>query len=146
MIEAAASMYCKPEIHFFSHKRIVDGKTILEVKIEASENKPHFANDDSGKWLAYHRIKDNNFLASYILLQVWKRSRREQGTFIEYTENEKRVLEILYVKGPIDFQELKNDFPQRKRNLEQILINLISLKAIKMEFIEDSILFSSTRL
>mgnify|MGYP002066446965 CR=1 FL=1 len=72
MIDAAAGMYCKPAIPFECFKRTIDGKNILEVIIEASDNKTHYAQDDTGKWLAYHRVEDNNFLANYILLQVWK--------------------------------------------------------------------------
>jgi predicted HTH transcriptional regulator len=144
MIEAAASMYCKPEISFQSFNRIVEGKTVLEVKIKASEKKPHFAEDDTGKWLAYYRVKDNNYLANYIQLQLWKRAKREFGTFISYTDKEKEILKVLFQHGPMELMELKIETSLRKKILEQILINLISLGAVSMEFRENIILFRLT--
>lgn len=134
MIDAAASMYCKPEISFESIRRSVDGKTILEIIIQPSELKPHFAQDDLKRWIAYHRVKDNNYLADYILLGVWKREKRVSGTFIEYSVNEKNVLKIFREKGPMDFKTLRNYILLKSRELQKILINLISLQAVSVEF------------
>jgi predicted HTH transcriptional regulator len=95
MIEAAASLFCKPEIEFDSFNRKTGGKTVLEIVINRSDKKPHLAKDDNGKWLAYHRVKDENLLADYILLNVWKRASRKTGTFITYTDREKELLDYL---------------------------------------------------
>jgi len=141
MIDGAASMYCRPEVHFSSTRRVVGGKTILEVTIAASEEKPHYAQDENNKWLAYHRVDDNNFLADYILLQVWKREKRDRGTFIAYSENEKRVLEILRDEHEADLNTLKQLSSLGRRKLQNILVNLVSLGAVKMEFEGERILF-----
>ncbi len=141
MIDAAASMYCKPEIMFKSFRRICGGKTILEVVIETSPEKPHFALDEENKWLAYHRVDDNNYLADYILLQVWKREKRALGTFIAYTENEKKVLEVLHSVEKADIMQLRRMLTMKKRILQLILVNLVSLDAVKMEFFENTIFF-----
>ena len=57
MIEAAAQMYCKPELIFESRKWDILGKTILEVTIEISAHRPCLAQSDDGKWLAYVRVR-----------------------------------------------------------------------------------------
>lgn len=141
MIDAAASMYCRPEVSFRGNRREAEGKTILEIKIEPSEKRPHYAQDDRGRWMAYHRVRDNNFLADYILLQVWKREKRSSGTFITYSENEKMVLELLDLEGAADFDTLKQRTALGKRTLQNILINLVSLGAVKMEFPEEKTIF-----
>lgn len=141
MIEAAASLYSKPEIPFESHRRIVEGKTILEIRILPSEQKPHFARSEDDRWLAYHRVKDQNFLADYILLQVWKRAKRTRGTFIAYSENEQKVLEILNTANGLDFNEIRQKTRFGKKILQQILINLVSLQAVKMIFQEEKTCF-----
>lgn len=142
MIEAAAALYSKPEIPFESHRRIAEGKTILEITIHPSEQKPHYARNEENRWLAYHRVNDNNFLADYILLQVWKREKRSRGTFIAYSENEKKVLEILNSGERFDLEEIRQKARFRKKTVQQILINLVALQAVKMDFLEDKILFS----
>jgi predicted HTH transcriptional regulator len=141
MIEAAASLYCKPEVPFISFHRIAEGKNILEVIIKPSEKKPHFARDEENRWRAYHRVNDNNFLTGYIQLQVWKRERRDNGTFIEYSDNEKKVLDILHNEELTDIHTLKERTAISKKTLQQILINLVSLKAVTMEFIDENTFF-----
>jgi len=141
MIEAAASLYCKPEVPFISFHRIAEGKNILEVIIKPSEKKPHFARDEENRWRAYHRVNDNNFLTGYIQLQVWKRERRDSGTFIEYSDNEKKVLDILHNEELTDIHTLKERTAISKKILQQILINLVSLKAVTMEFIDEKTFF-----
>lgn len=142
MIEAAAALYSKPEIPFESHHRIAEGKTILEVTIRPSEEKPHYARNEENRWLAYHRVNDNNHLADYILLQVWKREKRSRGTFIAYSENEQKVLEVLNRGDRFDLNEIREQTRFRKKTLQQILINLVSLRAVKMDFLDDRALFS----
>jgi predicted HTH transcriptional regulator len=141
MIDAAASMYCKPEISFKSYSRNFEGKTILEIVIEASSEKPHFAQDENNKWLAYHRVEDNNFLADYILLQVWKREKRDTGTFIEYTENEQRILNALQDLGSSDMTALVKYLPMNKRRLRAVLINLVALRSVEMVYIGGQVFF-----
>ncbi len=142
MIEAAASLYSKPEISFESYHRVVEGKTILEITIRPSDQKPHYARNEENRWLAYHRVKDNNFLADYILLQVWKRKKRSRGTFIAFSENEQQVLKLLDTGGLLGLGEIRDQTGFRKKTLQQILINLVSLQAVKMDFMEDKPLFS----
>ncbi len=43
MLEAASSMYCKPEVPFTTKRWQVDGKTVLEVDIPPGEEKPYFS-------------------------------------------------------------------------------------------------------
>ncbi|MEX0982038.1 MAG: ATP-binding protein [Bacteroidales bacterium] len=141
MIDGAASIYCKPEIPFISFHRVAEGKNILEVIIKPSEKKPHYARDEENRWLAYHRVNDQNFLAGYIQLQVWKREKRDRGTFIEYSENEKKVLGILRNEELTDIATLREKTAIRKKTLQQILINLVSLRAIAMEFLDENTFF-----
>lgn len=141
MIEAAAGLYCKPEIPFTSFRRNVQGKTILEVVIEPSNEKPHLARDDDGRWLAYHRVRDNNYLADYILLNVWKREKRPTGTFIAYSDHEKALLHRLSETKKATVEDLKTHFRWKKKHIQNMLINLISLEAVEMEFEDQNMFF-----
>lgn len=95
MIDAAADLYCRPKVEYNMQNFLVENKTVLVVQVEESQEKPVFAQDNNGKWLAYLRIKDENILATPVHLRVWQQSGSEQGELIEYTERERLLLELL---------------------------------------------------
>lgn len=88
MIEAAAQLYCIPEIDYTLQTYIVEGKQVLVATIEENPHKPVYAKDENGKPLAYLRIKDENILATPIHLRVWQQSGSPRGELIRYTERE----------------------------------------------------------
>lgn len=89
MVEAAAQMYCKPEINFNVKQWVINGKTVLEVYIPKSISEPCLAKNDEKKWLAYIRVHNQNYLANSIWLKGWKRRIQPKGTYIRYTEKGK---------------------------------------------------------
>ena len=95
MIEAAAELYCSPTVNYSMQTHQVEGRTILIVQIEKSDQKPIYAKDESGKYLAYLRIKDENILATPVHLRVWQQSGNPLGELIEYTEREHLLLDLL---------------------------------------------------
>ena len=76
MIEAASKMYTHPEVPFTAKRWDVNGKTVLEVYIAPSDEKPHTAPDKDDKYKAYIRVADENILANEVLMQAWKNRRR----------------------------------------------------------------------
>ena len=74
---------------------LVEGRSVLVVQIEESDRKPVYAKDETGKYLAYLRIKDENILATPVHLRVWQQSGSPKGELIEYTEREQLLLNLL---------------------------------------------------
>lgn len=95
MIEAAAQLYCRPEVDYSMQTFHVEGRSVLVVQIDESEHKPVFAKDENGKSLAYIRIKDENILATPVHLRVWQQSGSPAGELIRYTEREQLLLDLL---------------------------------------------------
>ena len=95
MIEAAANMYCKPTVELQTQTYHVEGKTVLEIRIEEATSKPIYALDENNTPKAYIRIKDENILATPVHLKVWQQSKKEKGTFVQFTEREQKLLDIL---------------------------------------------------
>ena len=95
MIEAAANMYCQPNIELQTQTYHVEGKTVLEIRIDEAPTKPVYALDENNTPKAYIRIKDENILANPVHLKVWQHSYKEKGTFFQFTEREQKLLEIL---------------------------------------------------
>jgi len=141
MIDAAASMYSKPEIPFENYKRSANGKIVLEIIVHPSEKKPHYALDEHKKWLAYHRVDDENYLATPILLQVWQRENREKGTFIECSEKEKILLDYLGSNGPGTLEDFCLELPFKKKIISVMLVNLVSLNVVEMIFTEKGVFY-----
>ena len=98
MIEAAAQMYCQPQVEVETQTYIVEGRTVLMVQIDEAEAKPVCAIDEENKPKAYIRIDDENILATPVHLKVWQHAKKERGSFLAFTEKEQRLLNILKEK------------------------------------------------
>jgi len=59
MIEGASKIFCQPEVPFRSKIWQEDFRLILEIQVPVSNNKPHKAKDDEGRWKPYIRVKDH---------------------------------------------------------------------------------------
>ena len=95
MIEAAAQMYCQPQVEIETKTYIVEGKTVLEIDIDEATTKPIYALDEENKPKAYIRIADENILATPVHLRVWQHAKKERGTLLTFTEKEQNLLSIL---------------------------------------------------
>ncbi len=142
MVESAAKIYSRPEINFTTRQHSVDGKTVLEVIIEPSEQKPHFARDDEGKWWAYFRKDDENRLASKIMIEVWKRQKSREGILINYSDDEKILLDYLENNEKISVSKYARIAHLSYKKAEQIIINFRSLDILKDTFGDNRIDYS----
>ena len=95
MIESAAKLYCRPNVEIGVQTYEVDGKTVLVAEIPKAEQKPVQVQDETGKYLAYVRIADENILATPVHLAVWRQKNSAQGTLVKYTEREQLLLDYL---------------------------------------------------
>lgn len=82
MIQAAATMHCKPAVPFEIQVWKAELRTVLEVKVPRSVGRPHFCDDEQGRWNAWLRREDCNHKASPVLVRVWQyEMRRERSEF-----------------------------------------------------------------
>ena len=96
MIEAAAQLYCIPEIEYTLQTYIVEGKQVLVATIEENPHKPVYAKDENGKPLAYLRIKDENYTGYPLSTCVYgNKAAARGGELIRYTEREQLLLDLL---------------------------------------------------
>lgn len=132
MVESAAKIYSDPPIDFSTMQWQHEGKTVLEITVEPSGKKPHFAKDHTGKWLAYIRIDDENFLAHKIQIEVWKKQHRANGIYISYSEDEKFLVDHLRKNPSITFSKFVRRAQITRQKAEEILSNFIILDLIKL--------------
>lgn len=142
MVESAAKIYSKPPISFTTKTWQIEGKIVLEIEIGTSSNKPHYAKDENGKWLAYIRIGDENFLAHKIMLNVWKREKSEQGIHFSYSDDERFLIELLRVNPAISFSKYLRMARIPRRKAEGILTNFVLMNIVKMNTLPEGTHFS----
>lgn len=95
MIEAAAKLYSKPEIHCNMHLYEIEGHQVLEVVIPKGESAPYYAKDENNHYKAYIRIKDENILATPVHLRLWQSQYAQKGVFVRYSTPEQHLLHFL---------------------------------------------------
>ena len=133
MLEAAAQMYCKPEVDFKVQKWDILGKTVLEVDIPKLVKRPSLAMDYENRWLAYLRVRDQNFLANRVLVRVWQMEKRKRGILVEYSQTEEQLLEYLQVNEYISISKFCRIGKIQLHQAEEILTNLIVFDVIGIE-------------
>nr|WP_320119008.1 ATP-binding protein [uncultured Marinifilum sp.] len=137
MIQAAAEMYCRPKIRFDSKVWRIHGKNVLEIIIQASAEKPHYAQNEDGKWLAYIRKDDENKLANRIILEVWKQKSQTKGTYLQYSTTESLLLDYLKINDKISLNKFYKLAKISRYKAEKILVKLICWDIIEPEFEEN---------
>ena len=146
MVEAAAKIYSNPQISFSTQQWQIEGKTVLEIQIEPSITKPHFAKDENGEWLAYLRVDDENYLANKIQVNVWKKNNSSVGIHFSYSESEKFLIDYLQNNQSITFSKFIRLAHVSRNKAEEVLTNFIIMDVIKMTTKKDGTLFSINKM
>jgi len=136
MVEGAASMYCRPEVSFSTREWNIDGKLVLEVRVEKSDQRPHMAPDKEGKWKVFVRVKDQNLVAGKMLLQLWKHQKNKTEVNIRYREQEEILMHFLTENGRITISQFCRIAGIPAFMAEKILLNFILLDIIQMVITE----------
>lgn len=133
MIETAAQMYTKPEVHFTPIIWEIEGKTVLEVVIAPSKQKPHAVLELEGKEKVYVREKDRVIEANGVMLQLWKMDKKRSGENISFSKPVTNLLRRMKKKGPVGFRFIRQVLRLSPAETEQILASLIQWEIIEMK-------------
>lgn len=142
MVEAAAKIYSNPPIDFTTKQWQIEGKIVLEIGIESSITKPHFARDENGKWLAYIRIDDENYLVHKIQINVWKKKNSTRGIYFTYSAEEKFLIDLLHIHTSVTFSKYLRLANISRRRAENILTNFIVMNVVEMKTSVEGTTFS----
>jgi predicted HTH transcriptional regulator len=141
MAKAAVHNFCKPEILFETRVWNVAGKKVLEITIASGNKKPYFALSEDRKWIAYIRVNDQNIVANRVIVNAWKRKSRPEGTYITFTENEKKLLEYLEKNESVTLSKYARIAGIPRHKAEQTLTNFLSIEIIDADISEDQVLY-----
>ena len=134
MIEAAAQLYCQPQVEYTLQTYVVEKRQVLIVDIKEYPHKPVYAKDENGKCLAYLRIKDENILATTIHLRVWQQSGSPAGELITYTEREQLLLDLLEQNQFLSLNRYCRQTGISRRAAEHLLAKFIRFDIVEPIF------------
>jgi predicted HTH transcriptional regulator len=141
MIESAAHLYCKPAIDYKLKKWNVDGRWVLEATIRKSQNRPHYAKDDEGNWIAFVRVADQNLQANRVLLKVWNNKNSKRGTLLKYGNEEKSLITYLEKNPYITLSKFTKIAHTSRHIAETVLVKMISLNVLDVEVTEKAVMY-----
>ncbi len=145
MAESGAHIFCRPSVTYNLKKWVVEGKTVLEVDVPMSKNRPHFARDDDDQWVAYVRVGDQNIKANQVLINVWKRKGMQKGILLNYGREEKALLAYLSENENITLSKFTRLARINRAHAERLLINLILMQVVEMEITERAVFYKLKR-
>jgi predicted HTH transcriptional regulator len=144
MIDAAATLYCDPEVSLTTRNHTINGKSILEVDVPRSSRKPVKAKDEDGRWKAYFRQHDQNFMADRVILQVWRRSANARGLLLRFEAKENLLLNHLRGGEKITVNEFRALAGINAKTAEKILSDFILCGIIVYDASEKGIFYRLT--
>jgi predicted HTH transcriptional regulator len=141
MVDTAVHLYCRPVIRYSVKQHGTGEKTIVEIEVEKGDKRPYRVLDESGRWIAYFRHRDQNLVANRVLLQVWKKESSPKGTLLKFTANENNLLSYLKKNRSVTLAKFRRTEGISARKAETILANLIVTGIIQMEVSEKGFSF-----
>lgn len=141
MIDAAARLYCDPEVVLSTRTHTINGKSILEIDVPKSAVIPVKAKDEDGRWISYFRQNDKNFMADRVIRQVWRRTGNSRGLLLKFEEKENILLNHLRGGESITLQGFRTLTGINARTAEKILADFVMCGIIAYEAGEKGILY-----
>lgn len=141
MIDAAAKLYCDPEVTFSTRTHTINGKSILEIDVPKSAIIPVKAKDEEGRWKSYIRQHDKNFMTDRVIRQVWRRIENSRGLLLKFEEKENLLLNYLRGGESISVQGFRTLAGINARTAEKVLADFVMCGIIAYEAGEKGILY-----
>ena len=143
MIEAAAQLYCRPQLDVTMRTYHVEGRTILLAHIDEASDKPVMALDEKNKAWAYVRVADENILASPIHLQVWRTAGKKQPEIVSFTQREHQVLELLMQQEECTLPHVCKAVGLSRHTAQTILARFIHWGVVAMRYNGHTFVYSA---
>jgi predicted HTH transcriptional regulator len=142
MMHQAAYKYCKPEPSIKFDTYHIDGRTIVIATVPPSDKRPVCALDKEGRKQAYVRIKDENIVATPVLLAFWRESQKPQGTVLTYNQDIRQLLGAFQGRQTLNQIVRLSKLPRFK--VITLLARLIRFGTIRWDYVSQQFLFSLT--
>ena len=127
VVEQAAEMYCRPAQQLRFTAFTTDDGIVIRAEIDACPDRPVQAREPDGRWRAYYRVKDENIVASPLMVRAWQHRKRQSGAMIALSEQESVLLAELRRSGMANVEQLMIASRQSRAATEDIIVNLAAI-------------------
>lgn len=105
VLDAAANLYCKPEVILQFKRWDIKGKMVLEAIVPEAINKPILAEIEPGVSKAYLRHGASNLLANPVHLQLWKISENNAKPKV-FTEKQIAIISLFKTNNWLSLNQI----------------------------------------
>ena len=144
MIEGAADLYCKPTIPFVAEVYQFEDKLVLEVIIKASADRPHYVKEPDGRFLAYVRQADENFVANkpLILFLRDKTPKSQRKNLVAYGPAERKLFDYLSENKEVSISKFARLAKLPMWRAEKIIAMFLKWEVIQWKATDKGVRFS----
>ncbi len=132
MIEAAAQMYCQPAVEFRTQVWKADVRSVLEVVVEPSRQRPHRSEDEEGQWNTYLRLEDENIRVNAVLSRCWDHRFRADRPAFEYDRHVGRLFRTWRKGKLLGFRQILRTVRRPAQATEDLLALLVGWGIVEM--------------
>lgn len=131
VIEQAAQMYCRPsqKVEFTAFKT-EGGAIVIRAEIAKATHRPVQAQEPDGAWRTYYRVKDENIVASELMVRAWRKKESQAGSLLTLSNVESSLINYLKANDVITLEEFMKISRLSQRSAEEIIIKLYAMEII----------------
>lgn len=134
VIEAAATIYCRPKVEIEMQAFLCEGgAVVLRASIPKAFYRPVECRDSDGRWRAYYRVADENIAAHPLMVRGWK-SALADAPSLTYSSAEGELLSALAARGAATVEELMLDARLSRAAAEDIIVRLASMGIVVFRY------------
>lgn len=132
MVEAAAEMYCRPAVSFRSQVWKADIRSVVEIVVEPSRQRPHRCEVEEGRWEAYLRLEDENIRANAVLSRCWDHGFRANRPAFEYDRHVGKLFKAWRKGKLLGFRQVVRTVRRPAGAAEDLLALLVGWGIVEM--------------
>jgi len=142
MVDTAVLLYCSEPVALYKKIYRLEGKDVLEVKIEYQERKRLVAvKEEDGRERVYIRIGDENQIVNSVWLKVWAKKNKPFNQQIDFTEKELFFIRQFQNGGRHTLHHLTKLTHLHKNVIEELLVKFILFDLLEMTFEKTGIFY-----
>ena len=124
-IEEAADFLCEPSLTIAYEAKFYEGRKVLQIRVEESEDKPHSIKDAQGKSVVYIRVRDKSVPVGRRAVDVLDTVRKEINEGLLQTGNIKMLLSYLQKYDSINSKRFAKLINVSERRALKVLTELV---------------------
>jgi len=124
VLDAAANLYCKPEVILQLKRWNIKGKMVLEAIVPEALNKPILAEIEPNVNKAYLRLGASNLLANAVHLQLWKNAKNDEKPKV-FSEKQIAVISLFKTNKWLGLNQITKKSKLPRNIVVQTIADLI---------------------